>query len=204
MTRIKICGITNVDDALAAVAAGADAIGLVLAPSPRRVDYDTAGAIVAALPPFVTTVAVLVDPTADQLAELVAHVGVDALQLHGDEPPELCHAAPRRVIKRFNIIENDTADRLAERMRPYRVAGYLLDPGAGSGRVFDWRLARGLPGPLIVSGGLRPENVAQAIRAARPYGVDVCSGVEAAPGRKDHDRLRQFVQAVRSADAQLA
>ena len=108
------------------------------------------------------------------------------------------------MIKRFNILENDTPKTLRERMRRYRVAAYMLDPGAGSGKTFDWEIARDLPGPLIVSGGLNPDNVADAIRLLRPFAVDVSSGVEYEPGRKDPGKMKAFVQAVRDADADIS
>jgi phosphoribosylanthranilate isomerase len=201
MTRIKICGLTSREEALAAVDAGADALGFVFADSPRRVAPATAELIVAGLPPLISTVGVFVDSRVDEVAEIARRVGLDAVQLHGDESPEDCDLLPLKVVKRFNILENDTPELLRARMERYRVAAYLLDPGAGSGQTFEWSLARGLPGPLIVSGGLTPENVGEAIRTLRPYAVDVSSGVEYAPGRKDLEKVKAFVRAVREADA---
>ncbi|MFQ5806668.1 MAG: phosphoribosylanthranilate isomerase [Phycisphaerae bacterium] len=200
MTRVKICGITSLDDALVAVEAGADALGLIFADSPRKVSPSTVERIVAALPPMVSAVGVFVNGRVEDVTAIARGVGLDAVQLHGEESPADCERMPCRVIKRFNILENDTPDSLRERMQQYRVAAYLLDPGAGSGRAFDWQIARGLPGPLIVSGGLNPHNVGAAIRALRPFAVDVSSGVEREPGRKDPEKVRAFVQAVRRAD----
>lgn len=148
---------------------------------------------------MVGVVGVFVDPTYDEIRDVVSKVQLDVLQLHGDESPEFCTPLPHRVIKRFNILETDTTDTLRDRMAPYSVSAYLLDPGAGGGKVFDWSLARGLPEPLIVSGGLNAENVADAVRTVRPYGVDVCSGVESGLRRKDACRVRAFVDAVRNA-----
>jgi phosphoribosylanthranilate isomerase len=201
MTRVKICGITTQEDAALAVEAGAHALGFVFADSPRRVTPPAAALIISGLPPLVDAIGVFVQEQAQTIAEVARGAGLHAAQLHGDESPEDCGRLPLKVIKRFNILENDTPHMLRARMQRYRVAAYLLDPGAGSGRTFDWGRARGLPGPLIVSGGLTPENVGQAIRTLRPYAVDVSSGVESEPGRKDPEKVRAFLQAVREADA---
>jgi phosphoribosylanthranilate isomerase len=200
MTRIKICGITSQEDAALAVEARADALGFVFADSPRRVEPAAAELIVSGLPPLVSTVGVFVDDRPEEIAAIARSIGLHAVQLHGEESPEECESLLLKVIKRFNILENDTSDVLRARIERYRVSAYLLDPGAGSGRTFDWSLARGLPGPLIVSGGLTPENVGEAIRTLSPYAVDVSSGVEREPGRKDPHRVRAFIQAVREAD----
>ncbi len=204
MTRIKICGLTKADDALLAVEAGADALGFVFADSPRRITPGAAELIVTDLPPLVGTVGVFVNDRTEEIISIARRIGLDALQLHGDELPRDCEQLPRKVIKRFNILENDTPKTLRERMRRYRVAAYMLDPGAGSGKTFDWEIARDLPGPLIVSGGLNPDNVADAIRLLRPFAVDVSSGVEYEPGRKDPGKMKAFVQAVRDADADIS
>jgi phosphoribosylanthranilate isomerase len=201
MTRVKICGITKVDDALAAVAAGADALGFVFAESSRRVSPQAAREIRAALPTFVTTVGVFMNAPRDVLERAVLEAGVDIVQLHGDESPEYCARLSRRVMKRFAVMKDDTPECVAGRMAEYDVSAYVLDPGAGGGKTFDWRLAAMVRRPLVVAGGLRPENVGGAVRLLRPYAVDVSSGVESAPGRKDAARMRAFVQAVREADA---
>jgi len=203
MTRVKVCGITNAADALLAAEAGADALGLVFAASPRRVSPQAAAQIVARLPPLLTVVGVFCDQPVEEVAAIAAGVPLGAVQLHGVEPADACRRLPCKVIKRFNVFENDTADALRRRMEGYRVSAYLLDPGAGSGRSFDWKIARGLPGPLIVSGGLHAGNVGEVIRLLRPYAVDVSSGVEAAPGRKDRAKVVAFVQAVREADGSV-
>jgi phosphoribosylanthranilate isomerase len=202
MTRIKICGLTNREDALLAVEAGADALGLVFADSPRRVTPAAAERIVAGLPPLVSVIGVFRNHRVEEIRSIVRRVGLDRVQLHGDESPDDCERLAPKVIKRFDILENDTSETLRERMERYRVSAYLLDPGAGSGRKFDWSLARDLPGPLIVSGGLTPENVGEAIRTLRPYAVDVSSGVEHEPGRKDAEKVKAFIRAVRMADAE--
>jgi len=201
MTRIKICGITNREDAQAAVAAGADALGFVFADSPRRVSAARAREIVDGLPPFITAVGVFVDAAVEQVQQTREQAGLDLVQLHGEEPPEYCERLSGRVLKRFAVRDDDTREGLRARMREYRVRAYMLDPGAGSGQTFRWEIARGIDLPLIIAGGLTPKNVAEVVRMVRPYAVDVSSGVEVAPGKKDPDRIRAFVQAVKEADA---
>ncbi len=201
MTRVKICGITNREDAQAAVAAGADALGFVFADSPRRVSAARARQIVDGLPPFITAVGVFVDAAMEQVQQTREQAGLDLVQLHGEEPPEYCERFQGRVLKRFPVYVDDTPKRLRARMQGYDVRAYLLDPGAGSGQTFRWEIAREIELPLIVAGGLTAENVAEVVQIVRPYGVDVSSGVEVAPGKKDPDRVAAFVQAVKEADA---
>lgn len=201
MTRVKICGITNLEDALAAADAGADALGFVFAASPRQISPPAAAEIVAALPPFASVVGVFADADAEVVVSIAQHVQLDAVQLHGQESPQYCRRLSGKVIKRFRVFDDDSAERVAQRVAEYDLAACLLDPGAGSGKTFDWRLAQGVSRRLIVSGGLTPQNVGDAIRVARPFAVDVSSGVESRPGRKDHAKLREFVAAVRAADA---
>jgi phosphoribosylanthranilate isomerase len=203
MVRIKICGITNLDDALLAAELGADALGFIFYPkSPRYVAPEAARAIIAQLPPLVTSVGVWVDEAAAVVQELAARVGLDWLQVHGQESPEYCRSLGRRVIKGFRIQD---AGSLSE-LKPFQgaVQALLLDTYkkgqvGGTGEVFDWRLAREAReyGPIILAGGLTPENVAQAIAAAQPQAVDTASGTEAAPGKKDPAKLKAFFRAVR-------
>jgi len=213
-TRIKICGITRVEDGVAAARAGADAIGLVFWPgTPRRVDVARARAIAAALPPLVSTVGLFVDPSADEVRAVLDAVPLCALQFHGHEDAALCRAFGRPYLKAIPVgAEGD----LLESLSSYGdAAGVLLDappsdglPG-GTGRTFDWnRIPAALPLPLVLSGGLNAGNVGDAIRRARPWAVDVSSGVEAlgADGRpqkgiKDAARIAAFVAEVRHADA---
>jgi len=202
MTRIKVCGIVRAEDAHAAVAAGADALGFVFAESPRRVTPEAVRAIVRSLPPFVRTVGVFQDAPFDRVREVVALAGVDLVQFHGAAAPRDRGELDRPVIQRFPVLDGDTAERLRARVAGFGDAAILLDPGAGSGIGFRWEIARGLPGTVIVAGGLDAGNVGRAIREARPYAVDVASGVETAPGIKCADKLRAFVAAVRSEDAQ--
>ena len=197
MIRIKICGITNADDARAAAEAGADAIGLIFADSPRRVTPAQAARIVAAVPVFVTTVGVFVDADAETIERTARQVRLDRVQLHGDEPPELAARLSRPVIKRLRVGPDTDADTLRREADRWRGCAILLDPGAGSGEAFDWSLAAELGRPVIVAGGLTVENVAEAIRQARPAAVDVCSGVEREPGRKSVAKMQAFVRAVR-------
>jgi len=195
---VKICGITNREDALMAVEAGAHALGFVFAPSPRQVTPEQAAAIIAALPPFVQTVGVFVDGDA---ASVLSRCPLDAVQFHGEEPPEeLAALAGVRRIKACRVATSADLEPLAA----YRGAAdaFLLDapvPGvAGHGQPFPWPLAREarrFGRPIILAGGLTPENVAAAIDAGRPDAVDVSSGVEASPGRKDRGRVRRFIAA---------
>ncbi len=208
--RIKICGLTRAEDALAAVQAGADAVGFVFVPgTPRAVEPAKAAAISRQLPPFVARVGLFVNAEAEFIRATVALAGLDTVQLHGEEPP--CLAAALRdvskVIKAFRI---RSAESLAE-LPAYRdaVDALLLDayvPGAhgGTGARFDWvhaRAARELGRPVILAGGLTPGNAAEAVRQARPYALDVSSGVESAPGLKDPEKVRQFIRAARQAMA---
>jgi phosphoribosylanthranilate isomerase len=200
MTRVKICGIKNLADARAAVEAGADALGLVFAHSPRRIEVEAARAIVAALAREMVFVGVFRDAPLDEVNRIAEQVGLDCLQLHGHESPEYCAAANRCAIKRFAIGDGD----LSAEIQRYRAFASLLDPGAGDGQTFDWKQAAGLRHRIIVAGGLTPKNVAEPIRLLRPFGVDVASGVEIEPGRKDHRKMKAFIQAVRRADADRA
>ncbi|CAG0979878.1 phosphoribosylanthranilate isomerase [Burkholderiales bacterium] len=216
-TRVKICGITRVEDALAAARAGADAIGLNFwAGTPRRVDHGRARDIATTLPPFVSVVGLFVDPSQDEVAAALDAVPLSVLQFHGREPAAFCRAFGRPYLKAVAMAPG--AD-LLESLSPYDdAAGVLLDappsgglPG-GTGRTFDWdRVPAALPLPLVLSGGLSAENVGEAIRRLAPWAVDVSSGVEArdADGRpirgiKDAARIAAFIAEVRNADVRPA
>jgi phosphoribosylanthranilate isomerase len=183
----------------AAAAAGADAIGMIFAPSRRRISAETARRITAALPPFVARVGVFVDEARERIAEIVEAAALDTIQLHGNEPPEFARSFALPVLKTIRVRD---AGSLAL-LETYQVSAFLLDtydpnlPG-GTGRTFDWRLASDAAARhrTILSGGLRPDNVPEALDRVRPYGVDVSSGVETA-GAKDHTKIREFVRAVR-------
>jgi phosphoribosylanthranilate isomerase len=204
MIHVKICGITSLEDAHAAVDSGADALGFVFyPPSPRYVTPKQAEQIIRTLPPFVTTVGLFVDVTLEAVSETVARCGLDRVQLHGRETPEFCRQITRPVIKAIRIKNAESLTHVAD----YIVSAYLLDayvegalPG-GTGASFSWELAaRAKPfGPIILAGGLTPENVEIAIDQVRPYGVDVSTGVECAPGVKDHRKVRQFIARAKAA-----
>jgi len=200
MTRIKICGITDPGDARAAVELGADALGFIFCASPRRITPEQARSIIRALPPFVTAVGVFADASPAEVNETAGYAGLTAVQLHGAEPA--CAAAAIRypVIRRIEVSERDTAEDIQARADGFPCRAFLLDPGRGSGRAFDWRKARDFQGVMILAGGLTPENVAAAIRTARPYAVDACSGLETKPGRKDRERIKEFILEARSCD----
>lgn len=203
MVRIKICGITHIDDALQACACGADALGLVFyEKSSRCVTREQARAIVAALPPFVTTVGLFVNERPETIREIVDFCGLDVIQLHGDEGPEACRFPPRRVLKALRVKGGESLAGVED----YDVSALLLDAWhphsyGGTGRLGDWEVAARFAAerPVILAGGLNPENVAEAIRRVRPYGVDVSSGVESAPGRKDPALVAAFIRNARAA-----
>lgn len=205
MVRVKICGITNLEDALLAAQLGADALGFIFYPhSPRNVAPDAARGIIARLPLFVLSVGVFVDEEAGTVQELAASVGLDWVQLHGNESPQYCRGLGRRVIKAFRIQDAASLAPLAD----YQDAAqaFLLDTYragriGGTGEAFDWSVAHQAQkyGPIILAGGLTAKNVAHAINIAQPQAVDVASGVEVAPGKKDPEKLRAFFAAVRGA-----
>ena len=197
MVKVKICGITNPVDALAAIEYGADALGFVFyRESPRYIAPDKAAAIVRELPPIVTTVGVFVDETKEEVERVMDIAGLDAAQFHGSEPPEACRIK-RRAIQAIRVKGLEDL----EAMHQYNVSAYLLDtyaphsPG-GTGEVFDWNIALEAKklGRVMLAGGLTPENVGEAVKYVQPYAVDAASGVEAEPGRKDHEKLRSFIQ----------
>ena len=206
MTFIKICGITNTEDALAAVAAGADALGFnFYKPSPRYVTPQTAREIVAKLPLSVLTVGVFVNEESPQTVRNIANeAGVTALQLHGDESPSYCRelTKDRYVIKTFAVVN----DLDLEIVQDYDVEAVMLDTKhnvlrGGTGLVFDWSIAREVKEAvpkLFLAGGLSPENIGEAIETVRPYAVDACSALEDEPGKKNHERMRSFVELARS------
>lgn len=205
-TRIKICGITNAEDAHAAVDLGADALGFIFVPdTPRYVKPQVAKQIISDLPPFITTVGVFADVSLETISRVVRVCGLNVLQLHGSETPEYCSEVGARsrvpLIKAFRVKERQSLSSIPE----YKVGAYLLDTyvkgkKGGTGETFNWDLAREAKayGKIIVAGGLTPENVIQAIRRARPYAVDVSSGVESRPGKKDHAKIKVFIENVRA------
>lgn len=202
MTRVKICGISDVASALVAAEAGANAIGLIFARSRRRVTIDRAREIAAALPPFIAKVGVFVDEDRGRIEKIMQDCGLNVVQLHGRESPEFCAGLRIPVVKAIRV--KDRASLAA--MAAYRVSAFLLDSydpeaAGGTGRAFDWALAaevsRGMR--VILSGGLNPDNVQEALERVQPFGIDVSSGVEA-DGRKDHRKIREFILRVREWD----
>jgi phosphoribosylanthranilate isomerase len=208
--KVKVCGITTYGDAAAALDCGADALGFIFyPPSPRYLDPGAARAIVRRLPPFTVCVGLFVNvETPEQVDRTARAAGVQVLQLQGDEPPEFCARLERwTVIKALRV----GVAGLLDRMQSYPVQSFLLDtPHAklygGTGETFDWNLVRGVkwPKPVILAGGLKAENVGAAMEALDPYAVDVCSGVESAPGKKDVAKLKEFLDEVRRFTARRA
>jgi len=202
-TIVKICGITSIADGLAAAEAGADAVGLMFHDqSPRQVSLKTATEIARKLPPFVIKVGVFVNAPEDAVLRAIGECGLNIAQFHGGETPEFCALFPIMTIKAFRIRDAESLQALPD----YSTDAWLLDacvPGklGGTGAKFNWDLAveaAKLGRPIFLAGGLTPENVGDAVRQVQPYAVDVSSGVEAAPGRKDHAKVRAFVKAAKA------
>lgn len=208
MIKVKICGITNLEDAIASCEDGADALGFIFyRKSVRFIEPEEAKVIIRELPPFVTTVGVFVDEDADKIHEIVKAVGLHVVQLHGSETPEFCQGIQAKVIKAFRIkgtkvvggvARGQTVDKEMER---YHVSAYLMDTyredvEGGTGATFNWSVAKEATktGRLILSGGLTPENVRQAVKIVTPYAVDVSSGVEERPGKKDLKKVMEFIE----------
>jgi len=201
MVRVKICGITSLEDAFFAAAMGADALGFVFAPSPRRVSLDQAFEMIRSLPPFVQTVGVFADADIEEVIFFRNRLRLDLVQLSGSETDAYIRALGSRVIKAVHVKNG---------FKPgpniHAAATILLDTASdglkgGTGNAFDWDLAAdvAVKRPIILAGGLTPENVAIAVKKVRPYAVDVSSGVEIEPGRKDHDKIRNFIQRAKTA-----
>ncbi len=203
MVKVKICGITNLEDAQAAIEYGADALGFVFAQSPRQVTPQQVYHIVALLPPFIAKVGVFVDSELGAVQETISACGLDLAQLHGSESPQYCQALFPGVIKSFRVKDREFLSLLPQ----YKALAYLLDSydvhqGGGTGYSFDWDIAREAKryGPIVLAGGLTPENVRRAMNIVQPYAVDVSSGVEAKPGKKDFVKLAAFIKAVKQGE----
>jgi phosphoribosylanthranilate isomerase len=202
--KVKICGITNLDDAIAAVDFGADALGFVFfKESPRYIPDSRAALIIKRLPSFITTVGVFVNEQPEHIENIIATTGIDVVQLHGAESPEECRLA-RRVIKAVRVDTLESLDPLIS----YReiVSAFLLDTFTsglfgGTGKIFNWDIAVEAKqfGRIILAGGLTPDNVAEAVKRVRPYGVDVSSGIEFEQGRKDHKKMQLFIERAKAA-----
>jgi len=198
----KICGITTVEDALAAVAAGADALGFMFyEPSRRHVTSATVSEIIRELPPFIAKVGVFVNEEAQTVRQIAEECGLDTLQFHGSESPEFCRQFRLKVIKAFPIRNAESLSALADYDREtWLLDSYVAGKPGGTGSQFNWDLATQAterPNKVLLAGGLTPENVVKAVQTVHPYGVDVSSGVESAPGKKDHELIRRFIDAAR-------
>jgi phosphoribosylanthranilate isomerase len=203
MVRVKICGITNVEDAEMAVELGADALGFIFAPSPRQITLEKARDIIFALPPFVKSVGVFVDEDPDNMRRIIEFCGLDLVQLHGDEPPNVCQELMPHTIKAFRV--KDGSSLLATGLYRGRIRAILFDAFSkgkygGTGKTFDWDLVskgRELGVPVILSGGLGPYNIEGAILTVKPYAVDVNSGIEERPGKKSPVLMKMVMEKVR-------
>ncbi|HEX9020132.1 MAG TPA: phosphoribosylanthranilate isomerase [Nitrospirota bacterium] len=203
MIKIKICGITNLDDALAAAEAGADALGFnFYKKSPRCIEPEKAAEIIAQLPPFIMPVGIFVNEREDRVREIQNKTCIQSVQFHGDESPEFCQRFGNRVIKAFQVKDKESLKAMVH----YRVGAFLLDSyrdgmRGGTGTTFDWHLAVVAKtfGKVILAGGLTPDNVVEAVKLVQPYGVDVAGGVEREKGIKDHAMIRKFIAEVRRA-----
>ena len=202
MVRVKVCGITNAVDALRAVELGADALGFIFYKGSKRyIDPRDAHRIISSLPPFISSVGVFVNQTVPEIKGAVETSGVDRVQLHGDETPEFCAMLPYKLIKAVRV--KDTVN--SDQVELYPVRAILFDKHTdemygGTGTSFDWGVLKGIniSKKVILSGGLTPENVSRAIEIVKPYGVDVSTGVEDSPGKKNHIKMRKFIEAVKN------
>jgi len=200
--KLKLCGITNQQDASAAVELGVDALGFIFAKSPRQIEPEKARTIIGSLPPFIVSVGVFVNEAPEKIQQIAAFCGLDMIQFHGDETPEICGEFMPRAIKAFQLKDESSL----EQIKPYygKVRALLFDTYSnekrgGTGKTFDWDLAvKGrVPGvPVILSGGLSPSNIGEAVSTVKPYAVDVNSGVEKSPGIKDHNLMEQLMEVI--------
>ena len=203
MVKVKICGITNYQDASIAVKLGADALGFIFAPSPRKITPEKALDIIRAIPPFVKTVGVFVNEDSAAIKETILFCGLDLVQLHGDESPDVCRDLMPHTIKAFRVEDKS----ILSMIRPYqgRVRAFLLDTYSekvrgGTGEIFDWNLVvtgKDLGVPVILSGGLGPSNIERAISTVKPYAVDVNSGIEEYPGKKDPKLMKELMDKIK-------
>ena len=202
MVKVKICGITNHEDASEAVRLGADALGFIFAQSPRQVSPELARNIVSVLPPFVQTVGVFVNEDLNAIRNKVTYCGLDMVQLHGDESPEFCAELMPRTLKSFRIKDKSSLHQIGAykgRVKALLLDTYQKGQRGGTGKTFDWDLAieAGKFGmPVILSGGLGPSNIEKAISTVKPYAVDMSSSIEARPGKKDHALMRELMEKV--------
>jgi phosphoribosylanthranilate isomerase len=207
MTIVKICGITNIDDALFAAECGANAVGFVFAKSPRQVRPEQVRKIIEKLPPFIAKVGVFVNDVPSHILKVVKETGLTSVQLHGEEIPEFCASlAPLSVIKGIRVSSEKDIKMLSayDFLQAYLLDAFVKGQRGGTGKVFDWKLAvlaKKHGKHIILSGGLTSANILKALKTVKPYGVDVSSGVEIKPGKKDKKKVRDFIQKVRRYDA---
>ena len=200
--KVKICGITNLDDALEAVKLDADVLGFIFAASPRQVTPKTARRIIDALPPFIKTVGVFVNEKADTIRKLINFCGLDLVQLHGNESPAFCRDLMPYAVKALRIKDGsslESASAYQGRVRALLLDTYAKDQFGGTGKAFDWGLAKKAKAcgmPIILSGGLSPSNIKRAVRMVEPYAIDVNSGVEDQPGKKSYTLMRDLMEKV--------
>ena len=203
-TRVKICGITNSEDARFALDAGADALGFnQYQQSPRFVDADQTSKLVGQLPPLVISVGLFVNESAERVREICSRVGFDLLQFHGDETDEYCRQFERPYIKVIRVRDAKTLEQEIQRYpgsRGILLDAYVTNLFGGTGQVIDWQKLPALSQKIVLAGGLDPQNVGQAIAQVRPYGVDVSSGVEMSKGKKDQKKIQEFFESVAAAD----
>ena len=203
MVKVKVCGITNADDAFAAVALGVDALGFIFAPSPRRISPGDARNIIQAIPPLVKTVGVFVDQDPAEIKEIVHFCGIDLIQLHGDEPPGLCSELMPFTIKAIRMRDQTVIGSMEQyrgSVRAMLLDTYSRESVGGTGKSFNWDLAvqaKGMGIPIILAGGLGPYNIAEAVSTVKPYAVDVNSGIEDRPGKKNHALLKELFENIR-------
>ncbi len=206
MVKVKICGITNHQDAVVAVELGADALGFIFAPSPRRITPEKAREIIDAIPPLVQAIGVFVNERTDIMRQIVVFCGLDLIQLHGDESADLCTEFMPRTIKAFRVRDESCLDSIGVyrgNVRAILLDAYSHDKRGGTGKTFDWGVAvkcRGQGIPMILSGGLTALNIERAISEVTPYAVDISSGIEEQPGKKDHRLMRELMEKIRWAD----
>lgn len=202
--RVKICGITNLDDAMAAVDFGADALGFVFfEKSPRYITHAEAGAIIKKLPPFITTVGVFVNERPEHIESIISLIGIDVVQLHGDEPPEMCNIS-KHIIKAIRVRSLGSLAPLKEykdKVSAFLLDTFVPDTLGGTGQKFNWDIAIYAKqlGKIILAGGLTPDNVVEAVRRVRPYGVDVSSGIESEMRKKDRKKMKLFIERAKGA-----
>ncbi len=201
--KIKICGITSKQDAFAAVELGVDALGFIFAKSPRRIEPEKARAIINSLPPFVKIIGVFVNEAPAKIREITEYCALDMIQFHGDETPDDCNKFMPRAVKAFQLKDESTLEQMnlySGKIRALLFDAFSKDKRGGTGKTFDWNLAikgKDLGMPIILSGGLNPSNIEEAIKTVKPYAVDVNSGIEISPGKKDHVLMKQLFEVIK-------